>query len=257
MTNASSPAEGARSLRGARVLVTGAGRRVGAAIARAFGAEGAFVAVHYARSAAGAQATARSIQQAGGRAELFEADLSRPAMAEQLGHAVVGRLGGLDVLVPSAAIFEHLPFEQAAAEDYRRHWELNTLAPLLLLRSTLPALRARRGSVVFVTCSSTVLPYPEFLPYVSAKGALATATRALAVELAPEVRVNAVAPGTVAPPEGTSRQTVERWRRDIPLERIGHPDDVARAVLHLAREPFVTGQTLVVDGGRTAGLASP
>ncbi len=239
------------------MLVTGAGRRVGAAIARAFGSAGAFVAIHYARSADGARATAQAIEQSGGRAELFEADLSLPGMPEQLGRAVVARLGGLDVLVPSAAIFEPTPFEEASSEDFERHWRLNTLAPLLLLRATLPALRASRGSVVFVTCASVEAPYPDHLPYVASKGALATAVRALAIELAPQVRVNAVAPGTVLPPEQTPPQVLQRWCRDIPLQRFGSAEDVARAVRFLATEPFVTGQRLVVDGGRTAGLSSP
>ncbi len=245
------------SLHGARVLVTGAGRRIGAAIARAFGEAGAFVAVHYAHSAEGARATARSIEQSGGRAELFEADLSTPHMAERLGRAVVARLGGLDVLVPSAAIFDRTPFERAEPEDFERHWRLNALAPLMLARAVLPALRERRGNIVFVTCSSVEAPYPNHLPYVAAKGALATATRALAVELAPDVRVNAVAPGTVLPPEGIPEETLRAWRRDIPLQRFGAAEDVAHAVLFLATEPFVTGAQIVLDGGRTAGLPSP
>jgi pteridine reductase len=121
----------------------------------------------------------------------------------------------------------------------------------LVLRAT-PALRTSSGNVVFITCTSAMRPFRNYLPYVVSKGALAHLMRVLALELAPEVRVNAVAPGTVLPPEQMTKKAIESLREGIPLSRIGDPEDVARAVVYLAGASFVTGETLVVDGGATA-----
>ena len=238
-------------LRGKRALVTGAGRRVGRAIAVALGKRGATVAVHYRSSPSEAEETCDAVRAAGGQAFALAADLTDRAEARRLVDNAVARLGGLDVLVPSAASFEKLAYDSVDDAAWDRSLALNLTAPFALAHRASPALRAARGSVVFITCSSATTPFRGYLPYVVSKGALQKLTRALAVELAPEVRVNAVAPGTVLPPPEMAADAIERIRRRIPLDRIGTAEDIAEAVVYLASAPFVTGHELIVDGGRS------
>lgn len=239
------------SLQGKRALVTGAGQRVGQAIALALGAQGMQVAVHYRESLAGAQRTAEAISDAGGRAVLLGADLSSRDAARDLIDRAVAELGGLDVLVPSAASFERVPLDQIDDLAWDRSLNLNLASPFALVQHALPALRATRGNIVFVTCSSASVPMKHYLPYVVSKGALRHLMKTLALELAPAVRVNAVAPGTVMPPPSYEQTQIQRLERAIPLGRVGSPDDIAQAVLFLASSPFVTGHELAVDGGRS------
>jgi len=238
-------------LRGKRALVTGAGMRVGAAIATALGARGMRVAVHYHQSRAGADLVCEAVAAAGGSAEPFSADLSDRDAARGLVDRVVERFGGLDVLVPSAANFERVELDQLDDDALDRTLMLNLASPLALAHRARVALRESRGSIVFITCTSATVPYRHYLPYVLSKGALQKLMRVLAIELAPEVRVNAVAPGTVLPPDGMDAAMLARLAERAPLERIGRADDIADAVVYLASAPFVTGQELIVDGGRT------
>ena len=140
-----------------------------------------------------------------------------------------------------------MPLNDAA---WDRSLGLNLASQFAIAQRALPALRAARGSIVFITCSSASTPFRNHLPYVVAKGGLKQLMRALALEAAPEVRVNAVAPGTVLPPENLDPASVERLAQSVPLRRTGGPDDVAEAVVYLARAPFVTGQEIAVNGGR-------
>lgn len=239
------------SLRGKRALVTGAGQRVGQAIAIALGAEGMRVAVHYRESRAGAEQTAAQIAERGGGAELFAADLTSRDQARGLVDRARAALGGLDLVVASAASFERVPLGDVDDAAWDRSLGLNLASPFALVQHAVPALREARGSVVFVTCSSASVPMRNYLPYVVSKGALKHLMKTLALELAPEVRVNAVAPGTVLPPPSYDHAAVERLARAIPLARVGTPEDIARAVVFLASSPFVTGHELAVDGGRS------
>lgn len=250
-------ASGALDPRGRGALVTGAGRRVGAAIARRLGAAGMRVAVHYHGSADGAEATCAAIRDAGGEAFPLRADLSDRAQARRLVDEAVERLGELTLLCPSAANFEPVAFDAIDDGAWDRALRLNLDAPLFLAHRAAPALRASGGSVVLVTCTSATVPYRGYLPYVVSKGAVQKLMRVLALELAPKVRVNAVAPGTVLPPPDMEEAAVDRLRRRIPLSRIGTARDVADAVLYLATAPFVTGQEIVVDGGRTVAAVPP
>lgn len=234
-----------------RALVTGAARRVGRAIALALGAEGAHVAVHYRSSRAEAEATCDAVESSGGRAFPIRADLNDRSAARKLVDDAVAELGGLDLLVPSAASFEAVEYDAIDDDAWDRSLRLNAASPFTLAHRATPALRAAKGSIVFITCSTTLTPMRGYLPYVVSKAALLQAARALALELAPDVRVNAVAPGTVTPPEAMSGPTLERIRGRIPLGRFGTAGDVADAVLALAKNRFVTGHQLVVDGGRT------
>lgn len=244
-------AEAPLSLAGKRALVTGAGQRVGQAIALALGAQGMHVAVHYRESRAGAEHTAQQILAAGGSATLFSADLSSRDQARTLVDQAVAGLGGLDLVVASAASFEKVALDQVDDAAWDRSLDLNLASPFALVHRAVPALRQARGSVVFVTCSSATVPMRGYLPYVVSKGALKHLMKTLALELAPEIRVNAVAPGTVMPPPSYDSGAIERLARAIPLARVGSPQDIARAVVFLASSPFVTGHELAVDGGRS------
>jgi pteridine reductase len=247
MTDASTSA----SLRGLRALVTGAGQRVGQAIALALGSEGMQVAVHYRESRSGAERTAEGIREAGGGAHLLQADLASRDAARGLVDRAVAALGGLDLLVASAANFERVPFDAVDDEAWDRSLSLNLASPFALVKQAVPALRLTRGSIVFITCSSASVPMKSYLPYVVSKGALQHLMKTLALELAPEIRVNAVAPGTVMPPAAYDQAAIQRLERAIPLQHVGQPEDIARAVVFLASSPFVTGHELAVDGGRS------
>lgn len=238
------------------MLVTGAGKRVGAAIALAFGKAGARVALHYNASAAGAEAVAREIRASGGQADLFQADLFSREQARALAADVLAALGGLDVLVASAANFDRVAVDEIADADWDRAIALNVTSPFVLAHSLTPALRDAQGAIVFITCTSATKPYAHYLPYVVSKGAVKQLMRTLALELAPAVRVNAVAPGTVVPPEGLSSTELAALADRVPLKRLGSAEDVARAVLFAATAKSLTGTELVVDGGRVgAGRA--
>lgn len=243
------------SLAGKVALVTGAGTRVGSAIARHLGREGMRVALHFFSNRRGAELTLTQIQAAGGKGILLQADLRDRTQARGLAMRAVEELGGIDLLVLGAASFEPTPLEQLDESTWDRVLSLNLNSPVALAHQAISALRERRGSIVFVTCSSVAAPFAGYLPYVVSKAALWQAARTLAIELAPEVRVNAVAPGTVMPPESLSEEELGRLVSRIPLERRGSGDDVARAVLFLAKNPFVTGHQLMVDGGRSVASA--
>ncbi len=238
-------------LQGKRALVTGAGQRLGQAIAVALGQQGMQVAVHYRQSRQGAEQTCEQIRQAGGSAVALGADLSNRHAARQLVDQAVAALGGLDLLVASAASFERHPLGSIDDDTWDRTLNLNLASPFALVSHAVPALVASRGSIVFVTCSSATVPFRNYLPYVVAKGALRHLMLTLSLELAPAIRVNAVAPGTVLPPADYDAPQLERLAHAVPLGRLGSPADVAQAVLFLASSPFVTGQEIAVDGGRS------
>ena len=239
------------SLRGKRALVTGAGQRVGQAIALALGAEGMHVAVHYHESRDGAERTADEIVASGGSALTLAADLSSRDQARDLVDRALGELGGLDLVVASAASFERISLASVDDDAWDRSLNLNLASPFALVQRAVPALRATRGSAVFITCSSATVPMRDHLPYVVSKGALQHLMKTLALELSPEIRVNAVAPGTVLPPASYDAEARQRLARAIPLGRVGHAEDIARAVVFLASSPFITGHELAVDGGRS------
>jgi pteridine reductase len=238
-------------LAGKRALVTGGGKRVGRAIALALGKAGMHVAVHYLSSASEAEDTCRLIVEGGGRAFPIRADLSSRGATRALVDDAVSRLGGLDVLVPSAAGYERVAVDAVDDAAWDRMLDLNLTSPFVLAHRAIPHLRASKGTIVFITCSSTMTPYRHHLPYVVAKGGLRQLARTLSLELAPDVRVNMVAPGTVLPPPDMSAAEAERIRTRIPLGHLGSPEDIAEAVVYLASAPFVTGHQIEVDGGRT------
>lgn len=240
----------ALELRGRAALVTGAAKRVGKSIALALARQGVRLGVHYNSSSTDAQAALAEFRAAGGDGVLLAADLRDREAARGLVDRAVEALGGLDLLVCSAASFERVPLDDVDDAAWDRTLGLNLASQFALAQRALPALRRSHGSIVFITCSSATTPFRNHLPYVVAKGALKQLMRTLALEVAPDVRVNAVAPGTVLPPEELNPAVVQRLAQSVPLRRTGSPEDIAEAVVYLARSPFITGHEIAVDGGR-------
>ena len=238
------------ALQGRVALVTGAGHRVGRAIAEGLGARGMTVVVHYHGAESGAGDTVRTIEAAGGRAVALPADLSQPDGPERLAAAVAGAVGDLDVLVNSAAVMLRTPVGATDVATWETMFAINVRAPYLLAQATAPALRRTRGTIVNIADLAAFETWPAYVPHGMTKAALVQMTRGLAHALAPEIRVNAVAPGVVLLPDGWSDEDAERLRTSTPLRRLGDPRDVAQAVLYLVEAEFVTGEVLRVDGGR-------
>jgi pteridine reductase len=238
------------ALAGRVALVTGAGRRVGRALALALGARGMRVVVHYHGSAPDAEETARLIRGEGGTATIARADLTSVAEAERLIDDTVAGEGALDVLVNSAAVMLRTPFGETTVAQWESMFALNLRAPWFLSQRAAPALRKSRGCIVNIADLAGFESWPAYLPHGLTKSAIVQMTRGLALVLAPEVRVNAIAPGVVLLPEGWSDADGERLRATTPLKRLGTPEDVAAAMLYLIDADFVTGDVVMVDGGR-------
>ena len=235
-------------------LVTGGAVRLGRAIALGLAEAGYDLVVHYGSSAGPARDVVRRAEALGREAVTAAGDLTDPDSATSVVEAARARFGRLDLVVNNAASFEagHLMDVDADAWDAVMH--LNVRAPHLVVRAAAPLLRESRGGVINLVDLSAFQPWTGYPAHAVSKAALAHLTRVQARALAPEIRVNAIAPGAVLPPEDTSPEELERLRRTTPLGRLGDPSDVVRAVLYLADSPFVTGQILAVDGGR---LTSP
>jgi NAD(P)-dependent dehydrogenase (short-subunit alcohol dehydrogenase family) len=233
-------------------LVTGAGRRVGKAIALALAARGATLAVHYRTSRAEADATVAEIAAAGGRARAFHADLTSVAEIDAMAEAVTAAFGRLDVLVNSASIFFRKPIEEVTERDWDITLDTNLKAPFFLARAA--GLRMRRqgaGKIINIGDWAGIRPYNNYLPYVVSKTGIIGLTRVLAKALAPEVQVNCVALGPVMAPEEYGRDEIARLAAGTLVKRMGTPEDAARAVLFFCEgTDFATGATLVLDGGR-------
>lgn len=248
----------ASSLQGKVVLVTGAAKRVGAEIARTLHAAGGAVVLHYRRAAAEAQALAAELDSIRpGSALACQADLLDIPRLPLLVAEAVGHFGRLDGLVNNASSFFATPLGAIGAGEWDDLTGTNLRAPLLLAQAAAPHLAASRGAIVNIGDIHAVRPLKNYPLYCAAKAGLDGLTRALALELAPEVRVNGIAPGPILWPADGSFDSRAQGRvvSRTPLKRCGEPADIARTVLFLlADAPFVTGQILAVDGGRSINL---
>ncbi len=238
------------SLSGRVALVTGAGRRVGRAIAVALGAEGMRVAVHYNESVDGARDTANLVEEAGGSSALVRADLTDVTACEQMIDSLLFEHGELHTLVNSAAVMVRTPVGSVTQEEWDSMFALNVRAPFFLVQHAASALRTAKGNVVNIADMAAFETWTGYVPHGMTKAAVVQMTRALAHALAPDIRVNAVAPGVVMLPDGFNPDDAEHLRRTTPLRRIGTPEDVAAAVVYLMKAEFVTGEVIRVDGGR-------
>jgi pteridine reductase len=241
-------------LGGKVALVTGAGRRLGRAMASALASRGMTIAIHYHGSSEGATTLKDEIIGAGGRADCFQADLTDPDAARALAQQVVDRLGRLDVLVNSAAIMQRLRLEETTPEQWDHIINLNLRSVFFCSQGAAPALRAARGKVINLADLAGLEPWTGFAAHSISKAGVVMLTKVLALSLAPDVTVNAIAPGAVLVPEDYPEEERARLARSTPLRRLGDPSDVISALLYLLEGgDFVTGQTLVVDGGRFVG----
>ncbi len=240
-------------LHGRAALVTGAGRRLGRAIAVDLARAGCDIAVHYHASRAGAEETVREIRAIGRRAELVAADLRDATAARALVDRAVDVLGGrgLHVLVNSAGMMVRQPVETVTPESWDETFDLNLRAYFFVAQGAIPHLRRVRGKIVNLADVAGFEPWPAYLPHSVSKAGVVMLTRALARALAPDITVNAVAPGPVLLPEAWDDTTRAHFAETTPLKRLGSPEDVVSAVRFLLEGgDFITGTTVVVDGGR-------
>ncbi|MDN5865661.1 MAG: pteridine reductase [Gammaproteobacteria bacterium] len=241
------------NLSGRVALVTGGAKRIGAAIVRELHARGMNVMIHYATSGKDAKALADELNaQRHDSAATVRADLAAADVPDALVGEICSRFGGLDLLVNNASIFPRRPLAALTREQWHAMVDVNLTAPLFLARSAAAVLAERKGSIVNLSDAYAARLPVGYGAYAATKAALVDLTRSLARELAPDVRVNAVAPGAVLWPEPEPDEVAKRkMLAGVPLARLGEPADLARAAAFLAAEPYLTGVILPVDGGRS------
>jgi NAD(P)-dependent dehydrogenase (short-subunit alcohol dehydrogenase family) len=230
-------------------LVTGAGHRVGRALAVALGAERMNVAVHFNKSAKQADETVRLITEAGGSAHPFGFNLTDSAAPARLVTAVAKHFGKLHVLINSAAVMKRHPFGSVTIADWDETISLNLRAPFFVAQAASQAM-TEGGAIVNISDLAAFETWPSYIPHSISKGGIVKMTEGLARVLAPSIRVNAIAPGAVLLPDDWGEKTGERLSDTTPLRRLGDPQDVVDAMLYLLRADYVTGETIIVDGGR-------
>ena len=242
-------------LKGRTVLVTGGAKRIGRSIALAFAREGCDILLHHHTSEDAAQAAAAEVRGHGVSCIVLRADLSEPSEIDAMfsRHAELLRT---DILVNSASVFFKTPTGSVDRKIWERFFRVNLEAPFDLAgRIGGELLRAgREGVIINITDRYARHPVSGYLPYCASKAALENITRSLAADLAPLVRVNAVAPGAILFPEGSKEEDMKRVLKSVPLRRAGSPEDIAAACVFLSQNGFINGITLTVDGGASLGL---
>jgi NAD(P)-dependent dehydrogenase (short-subunit alcohol dehydrogenase family) len=243
------------SLRGRRVLITGAAKRIGREIALHMAAAGADVAITYLTSRQEAEATVKGMRQFGGRALALRCDVRDEKSVKQAAAAAIKALGGLDILINNAALYETVEIEDITVKQWDEMFNTNVRGPFLFSRACRPALRRSRGQIINIGSLGGMHPWTTHAHYCQSKAALHMQTKILAKAFAPEVAVNCVAPGMIDLREKPESEFLKRIAKKTPLRRNGTAAEVAHAVLLLASAShFTTGQVLVVDGG--LGLTS-
>jgi pteridine reductase len=243
------------ALAGRVAVVTGAGSRLGRVISEALLEAGADLVAGFHTHREGADALVEQAKALGRRAVAAGGDLTDSAAVERLFEAA-GKLGGCDLLINSAGIFERRPVESIDDASWRRMIDTNLSAPFFCCRAAAASMRRKgRGDIVnLLDVGGALLPWRGYAHYCASKAGLAMLTKCLALELAPAIRVNGVAPGPVTLPEGFGEAETRRAIERVPLRRVGSPQDVVQTVLFLLTGPsYVTGQILAVDGGRSIG----
>ncbi len=254
-------------MKGKTALVTGAARRIGRAVAVALAEVGVNVVVHYRESAEEAEEVVQELAACGVKSVAVAADFDEAGSCEILFEAGLGLTGALDIVINSASIFESVSMDDATPAELRRNFEVNALSPLILTRLLARHLAQRRGNApgrarkdgaesidaggVVNFLDSRITDYDRnHFPYAVSKRALHAITRMTAIEYAPYVRVNAVAPGLILPPPGEGTDYLNRFKTSNPMQAYGTLDQITRSVMYLLENDFVTGQVLYVDGGR-------
>lgn len=241
-------------LHGKTALITGGAHRVGRAITLALAQAGANVVINYHSSAAEATATAAEVEALGRAALAVQADVADPTQVTALVAAARERFGGVDVLVNSSSLFKKTPIPTADLETWHRVTGILIHGPFYCANAVAPLMLARgAGVIINIVDLSAWEPWPGFAAHSVGKAALLALTRQLALDLAPTVRVNAVAPGPVLPPPGYDTEKIARTAQKTLLHRWGRAEDVADAVLFLVHADYITGDVITVDGGERYG----
>lgn len=237
-----------KSLKDEVAVITGAAKRIGRSIALRLAADGAAIAVNYKTSKVEAESLVRELREGGTRASAIEADVSKRAEVEKMFAAVEREFGRLDILVNNAGMFFPAKFENLTDEQWNRIMDTNLKSQFLCAQLAAPMMKRQgRGRIINLSSLGGLLAWPGYTHYCVSKAGSIMLTRCLAQALAPEILVNSVAPGTIQfPGEPPDEEYIHR----VPLHRTGTGDDIAGAVAYLATADFVTGQVIVVDGGR-------
>jgi len=240
-------------------LVTGAGRRLGLAIANALAAQGWAVAFHYGRSVEGAEAAVRAVREAGGSAAAVHADLAEPAEVETLVARAAQALDRpLSLLVHNAAVFARDSLANASRAGWAHHMAVNVTAPVFLTQAFAAQLPAGvPGNVVAILDQRVVNPTPHYMSYAASKATLWSLVQTWALALAPAIRVNAIGPGMALPDHGDDAAGMARWTDGYPLRRGTDPDEISAAIRFILEAPAMTGQLIVLDGGQHLGWLHP
>jgi pteridine reductase len=239
-----------RNLTGKVALVTGAAKRLGRAIALQLAREGADVIVHYHHSPAEAQDVATQITSLGRRAICLPADLAKKSDIDKLFASTNKEFGRLDILVNNASNFLHADFASITEEIWDAALDVNLKAPFFCAQAAAPLLKKNNGVIINLSDVAGFLGWTSYIPHSVSKAGVSMLTRVLAKALAPEIRVNAIAPGTITMP-GDPPELAADFIKRAPLQRTGTTEDVTAAISFLINSPFLTGEILVLDGGRT------
>ena len=242
--------EMAADLAGRVALVTGGAHRLGGAISVALAGAGMHVAVHYAESANAAKELVDRLSAEGRESRAYQADLTTVGAPAALVDAVARDFGRIDAVINSAAVMLRTPFADVSVAEWDSMFALNLRAPFFLAQAAARWLHESGGCIVNMADLAAFETWPEYIPHGITKAGVVQMTRALARSLAPGIRVNAIAPGAVLLPDAWDEETRAHFASTTPMRRIGSPADVTDAVLYLLRAEYVTGETLVVDGGR-------
>ena len=228
-------------------LVTGAAKRIGKVISFKLASMGYAIALHCNKSTTDAQATASMIKKMGGTCDIFPCDLSIASETSKLVKQVVKRFGELHILVNNASVFTPSKLVSSTIEDIDQNFAINFKAPYLLTRDF--AIQCKSGNIINIVDTNVSRNTTAHFAYLLSKKSLANFTKMAAIELAPTIRVNAIAPGLILPPEGQDQSFLEKRAKDIPMKKKGQPADIAAAVEFILNSPFLTGQIIPIDGG--------
>jgi pteridine reductase len=237
-------------LRNRVALVTGGGHRLGRAISLALAQAGMHLMIHYNHSAEQARQTQFDVEKHGVEVAIVQGDLTKLDDIERIVDVTYDIWGGLDVLVCNAGIWGATPLGEVTQERWDELYALNTRAPFFLAQHAAPHLRAGAGCVIAISDVGIYTTWKHYTPYLSSKAALAMVAQNLARDMAPDVRVNAIAPGPVLLPADWNQEKRDKAARSTLLKRVGTPEDIAGAALFLAQADYITGVVLPVDGGQ-------
>ncbi len=233
------------------ILITGAGRRIGRAIALAISAKGASVAVHYNTSAQEAKQLVDEIQQKGGKAFSIQGNLQVVSDCKRIVDETVLQFKTIDILINNASVFFSTPFSEVNEDEWDRLIDTNLKGSFFCAQAAAKVMRKKEGKIINFADWSAIRPENDYLPYCISKAGIIALTKGLARTLAPHITVNAISPGPILPPEGSNDRDKARVIRNTPLGRFGTLEDIVNAILFLIEgTDFMTGATLTIDGGR-------